>query len=84
MYNPVSSSRDGLVSLNGAAMNSIRIQAVLGPSYFNIQNDYFDFNVGDGVATGYNGLTVANSPLDPSTTYHISLYTLFKDEIGVG
>ena len=83
VYSPVSSSQDGDIPLNGAAANSIRIQAVFGPSHFNIQNDYFEFNVGDGAVTINNNLTVINSPLDPSITYHISYYILFNDENGV-
>ena len=83
VYDPVSASQDGRVSLGGVPAGSIRIRAVLGPSYFSGQNDYFEFTLGDGKLTDYNGLTVTNSPLDSSTSNHISYYILFKDENGV-
>ena len=80
-YSSISAANNGTIPTDGAP--TIRIQAVLGPAYFNQLTNYVKFTVGNGGATLYDGLAVNNIPLEPSTGYEISFYILFYNATGV-
>ena len=80
-YSIITTSLYEVIRVNGNP--SIRIQAILNETYYNKSGNYFQFTVGDGIETTYNGDVYINEPLLPDSSYEFSYYILFFNEDGV-